>query len=43
MSQSDVGFDDTETSQYFSAPDPDVERFNAQSKKTQRAFGSVFY
>lgn len=32
MSQSDVDFDDTETSQYFSAPDPDVECFNAQSE-----------
>lgn len=32
MSQSEAEFDDTETSQYFSAPDPDVERFNAQSK-----------
>ena len=34
MSQSEVDFDDTETSQYFSAPDPDVERFNAQSRTT---------
>ena len=34
MSQSEIDFDDTETSQYFSAPDPDVERFNAQSRTT---------
>jgi bloom syndrome protein len=43
MSQSDVDFDDTETSQYFSAPDPEVERFNAQSETTQATCESVFY
>jgi bloom syndrome protein len=37
MSQSEVEFEDTETSQYFSAPDPDVERFNAQSKNSTEA------